>query len=51
MIGVADVPVWMSSCAIRFAVLIGIAKPRPMLPACPSAPVFSEAMAELTPIT
>ena len=51
MIGVAEVPVWMISCEMRLAVLIGIANPRPILPAWPSAPVFNDAIAELTPIT
>jgi len=45
---VAD-PVAMISSAIRFAWLIGIAKPMPMFPASPSAAV--EAIAVLMPMT
>ena len=51
MIGVDEVPVAMSSEAMRAAVSIGMAKPRPMLPTWPPRLPPSEAMAELMPMT
>src|SRR3954451_12320222 len=46
-------PVWMMSFAIRLASLIGIEKPRPMLPLLASAELESDRVriAELTPTT
>ena len=46
--GRVDLPVAMSSSITRFASLIGIEKPSPILPLTP--PDESVAMAELTPI-
>ena len=47
-------PVSMISCAIRLAVLLGIAKPTPMLPLCdcdPAPPEATVAIAVLMPMT
>ena len=49
--GVDALPVAMISSTMRFAVLLGIAKPRPIEPAVPLASTPNEAMAELTPTT
>ena len=51
MIGVAELPEAMISDAMRAAVSMGMAKPRPMLPAWPPRLPPSAAMAELTPMT
>ena len=51
MIGVSDVPVAMIYDAMRDAVSIGIAKPRPILPGWPPCPTPSDAIAELMPMT
>ena len=47
--GVRELPVAMSSSAMRLAELLGIENPRPMLPASP--PTARVAMAELTPMS
>ena len=51
MTGVDDEPVLTISSTMRLAVSIGMAKPRPIEPACEPAAVPIVAMAEFTPIT